>query len=380
MFHHLFLVMSLAGSAVVLLYGITYPITRKYFPHAWRKRILHLALFFYLFPVPLFRYRVQLPISHWLTETFPFLVQYQMEHYDRSVEINYMVNLKENNLFIGAGAAAVFVLMVCMIGIALVTVIKQVRQYHRLRERYLSHVFQETVPPGLEKEFERIREELKPGKNVRLISSRLCETPMTMGVFSPTVILPASAGLRMGPEDRGYILKHELLHIKYRDLAGKFLALFALALHWYNPFCYLLYRELCAVSELDCDYGVIKDANASQRKSYGGLILDMAAAQGRQERFAVGLIHDSAATFRRRLLEVKEPGRNKRPILACVMLLMIGLAGTVTAFAYRPINTHGFVHEIDPDSEYGFVPWWEPAEDYVKGPLPYDRSPSAACD
>lgn len=372
MLHHLFLVMSLAGSAVVLLYGIAYPITRRYFPHAWRKRILYLALFFYLFPVPLFKYKVLLPIDHQLMELFPLYNQYCLEHFDATIETSYMVNVQENNIFIAPGAVAVGVLFLCMTAITLVTVIKQVRQYHSLRGRYLSGLFQETVPPGLEKEFEVIREELKVGKNARLIVSKLCDASMTIGVFSPTVILPASAGAGMEPEDRSYILKHELLHIKHRDLPGKFLALFALALHWYNPFCYLLYHELCAVSELDCDYGVIRDADAPRRRRYGGLILDMAtAAEDKQERFAVGLIHNSAATFRRRLLEVREPGRNTRPILVCVMLLMIGLAGTVTAFAYRPTNIHE-LYNFNSNSEYGFIPWWDMADER-EGPLPFDR-------
>lgn len=372
MLHHLFLVMSLAGSAVVLLYGITYPITRRYFPHAWRKRILHLALFFYLFPVPLFKYKVLLPIDHQLMELFPLYNQYCLEHFDATIETSYMVNLREGSFYVGAGAAAVGALFLCMTAITLVTVIKQVRQYRSLRGRYLSGVFQETVPPEMEQEFERIREELKVGKNARLIVSKLCGAPMTIGVFSPTVILPVSAGAGMEPEDRGYILKHELLHIRHRDLFGKFLALFALALHWYNPFCYFLYHELCAVSELDCDYGVIRDADAPRRRRYGGLILDMAAAQDKQERFAVGLIHNSAATFRRRLLEVREPGKNTGPILAWVLMVVICLAGTVTAFAYRPPNTQKLSHDFDSNSELGFIPWWEPPGDRA-GPLPFDR-------
>lgn len=111
---------------------------------------------------------------------------------------------------------------------------------------------------------------------------------MTMGVFSPVIIFPVPGKLDFEADERRYIMKHELQHIKSGDLLIKFLALFALAVHWYNPICYLLFHELCVVIELDCDYGVTNHIDEAQRRRYGNLILDLAASgDGKKERFAM---------------------------------------------------------------------------------------------
>lgn len=368
MFHHLFFVMTLSGSVVVILYGLTYPITRRFFPHAWRKRILYLSLFFYLFPVPLFKYYILIR----LMRISPFLKQKFYENLSGSIDISYMINTPADDFFIGSKVIAAYILLFCMAVIAFAVIVKQVWQYRLICRRYLSRVFQEAVPPQLEKDLQRIKENLNIHRNVKLIFSKLCDAPMTIGLFSPTIIFPASDKLDFEPEDDKDILKHELLHIKHRDLPTKFLALLALALHWYNPLCYFLYHELCTVSELDCDYEIVKEADDLGRKRYGSLILDVAAAAGDgKEKLAVGLIQNSAATFKRRISEIKKPGKNSRPAMICFIMAAIFLAGTVTAFAFQPHNTHK-IYDFDPDSEYYFH---SRSDGFVEGfePLPFDR-------
>jgi len=159
---------------------------------------------------------------------------------------------------------------------------------------------------------------------------------MTIGVFSPTIVFPASDQLNLTPDDYKYILKHEFLHIRNRDLLIKFMTLFALVIHWYNPICYLLYHELCVVSEMDCDYGVIQDTNDIQRQQYSHLIIDLAVVgSSRKERFAVGLVNNDAATFERRILEMKKTRKTAKPFLSCLVMALICIMGTVTAFAYE---------------------------------------------
>lgn len=365
MFHHLFFVMSLSGSVVVILYGLTYPITRRFFPHAWRKRILYLSLFFYLFPVPEFKYRV----SHPLSNVFPALFTDPTGDTIRRLDTSYMINPLADEFFIGSKVIAAYLLLFCLAVIAFVVIVKQVWQYRLLCRRYLSGVFQQEVPPGLEQELRRIKDELNIHKNVKLIFSELCDAPMTIGLFSPTIIFPAFDKLDFEPEDDSDILKHELLHIKHRDLPTKFLALLVLALHWYNPLCYLLYHELCTVSELDCDYEIVKETDDLGRKRYGSLILDVAAAAGDgKEKLAVGLIQNSAATFKRRILEIKNPRENSRPVMICLIMAAIFLAGTATTFVYQPPKIFE-LNNFHPDGEYFYQ-----SNDVVVGfePLPFD--------
>lgn len=326
MFHHLLFVMSLSGSFVILLYGLIYPIARRYFPHSWRKNILCLSLFFYLVPLPLLK---EFVLSR-LNIDIPF------RHENVHIDLKYTVNLQNQQFYPGSGVVIVYIAAFCMAVFTSVVIMKQLKKYGTIYRTYFLSAFHEAPLPQLESMLQQTKEELLIKKPVRLICSQFCGAPMTIGVFKPAIIFPSSDDFNLKADDIKLILKHELLHIKNRDLLLKFLALFALALHWYNPICYLLYRELCVISEIKCDYGVIKDSDDTQRKQYCHLILDLAAAGGgKLERFAVGLVSNDAATFERRILEMKKTSKNTKTLLSCIVMALICAMGMVTAFAYE---------------------------------------------
>lgn len=325
MFHHLFFVMSLSGSVVFLVYGLTYPIARKYFSQSWRKRILCSSLFFYLVPLPLFK---AFTLSR-LKIAFPF------PHESVPIDLEYTIQIQNDQYLLGSGVIMAGVFVFCIIVIAAIIIIRQLRRYLAIYRTYMLKEFYEIPSGQLEGIFLLTKEELRIKKPVRLICSKLCDAPVTIGVFSPTIVLPPVNKIDLSFNDYKFILKHELLHIKNKDLLLKFLAFFALALHWYNPICYLLYFELCMVSEMSCDCGVIKDAGDSQRQQYSRLILNLAAACGsRKGRFEIGLVNHGAAAFERRILEIKKAGRNTSPILSCIVMVFVCIAGTITSFSY----------------------------------------------
>lgn len=318
--------MSLSGSVVFLLSKLIYPIARRYFPYSWRKNILCLALFFYLVPLSLLRAFVlsQLNIN------LPF-------RYDNvRIDLTYTINMQNDKFFLGSGVVVAYIVLLCMAMIAIVVIINQFKKYGTIYRTYFLRTFHETPPPQLESMLRQTKEELRIKKPVKLICSKLCDAPMTIGVFKPAVVFPSAGNLNLKSDDIKFVLKHELLHIKNRDLLLKFLALFALAVHWYNPVCHLLYYELCVVSEINCDHSVLKGANDTQRQRYCHLILDLATAGGgRVERFAIGLVKNDAATFERRILEMKKTSKKTKPMLSCIMMLLIFVMGTITAFAYE---------------------------------------------
>lgn len=336
--------MSLSGSVVFLLSKLIYPIARRYFPYSWRKNLLCLSLFFYVVPLSLLKAFVlsQLNIN------LPF-------RYDNvRIDLNYTINMQNDQFFLGSGVVVAYIVLFCMAMIAIVVIINQFKKYGTIYRTYFLRAFHETPPPQLESMLWQTKEELRIKKPVKLICSKLCDAPMTIGVFKPAIVFPSAGNFNLKSDDIKFVLKHELLHIKNRDLLLKFLALFALAVHWYNPVCYLLYYELCVVSEINCDHGVLKGANDTQRQRYCHLILDLAAAGGgRAERFAVGLVKNDAATFERRILEMKKTSKKTKPMLSCIMMLLIFVMGTITAFAYEAPPKH-VSDEINWESECVF--------------------------
>ncbi len=99
----------------------------------------------------------------------------------------------------------------------------------------------------------------------RLYRSALATTPMLIGIFKPEIILP----------DREYtegqiqsVLKHELIHIRRRDIIFKWLSVFACALHWFNPLAWLARREIGRICELSCDEAVIRNLDHKEKQNY----------------------------------------------------------------------------------------------------------------
>ena len=78
---------------------------------------------------------------------------------------------------------------------------------------------------------------------VKFFQVKVCRkihSPMITGLFRPTLLLPHEDYEKA---DLEVILKHELIHFRRNDLWFKLLLILANALHWFNPFIYVMVRE-----------------------------------------------------------------------------------------------------------------------------------------
>ena len=107
-------------------------------------------------------------------------------------------------------------------------------------------------------------------RTMPVIVSRKVNSPMILGIFRPVLVIPredySSAECNM-------IVRHELTHCKRHDVVFKMLLTAVNALHWFNPFVYLMVREANADIELCCDADVLRNADSVQRKVYAESIL-----------------------------------------------------------------------------------------------------------
>jgi len=66
----------------------------------------------------------------------------------------------------------------------------------------------------------------------------------------------------------GYVLKHELCHLKRKDHLWRIMGFAILSVHWFNPFLWLAYWLFCKDTELACDEAVIRDMDDLDKKGY----------------------------------------------------------------------------------------------------------------
>ena len=106
----------------------------------------------------------------------------------------------------------------------------------------------------------------------------LAASPMAAGLLRPRLLLPAED---YGDRELGFILRHELTHIRRRDLWYKLLLLAAACLHWFNPLVWLLRRQGETDLELTCDDAVAAGLSGGDRRAYGeALLADLGRRRG----------------------------------------------------------------------------------------------------
>ncbi len=95
-------------------------------------------------------------------------------------------------------------------------------------------------------------------------------SPMIIGFLKPVLILPDD---QYASGDLYFILKHELVHWKRKDLYKKLLFVAANAVHWFNPFIWIMKKEAAVDMELSCDERVTQGADYTARKAYTETLL-----------------------------------------------------------------------------------------------------------
>lgn len=120
--------------------------------------------------------------------------------------------------------------------------------------------------------FDGVKKELKIKRRIRLKMSDTPQAPVLVGTIAPVVYIPCR---EISDEAMHMIFLHELTHYKRRDLAVKWLAVLANAVHWFNPLCYLLCASLNEACEVSCDMAVVEGISDTKRKIYMETILDL---------------------------------------------------------------------------------------------------------
>ncbi len=170
--------------------------------------------------------------------------------------------------------------------------------------------------------------------------------PMTFGLFRPALVLPREA--RAWPRQKTWaIVRHELAHIRRRDLWSTLLSSLCFLLTWWNPLSWVLRRRIAEWREQACDDAVLTSGLAAvpyadhllsllPRKPTTtpahacGWALPAASHTGRVKRF-------------RRLLDIgaaRKPAGTIRVILFSVFAFALILPGTLLV-SCRTLPTGG---------------------------------------
>lgn len=96
------------------------------------------------------------------------------------------------------------------------------------------------------------------------------DTPFAMGIFKPKIILPSE---EFSEKEIGYILRHEVTHIRRKDIAVKLFLMIFRCISWFNPFAYIMVKKAYGDMEITCDEAASKDFTRKEREEYSRTIL-----------------------------------------------------------------------------------------------------------
>lgn len=170
------------------------------------------------------------------------------------------------------------------------------------------------------------KKHLKIKRNLKIMVSDKILSPLSYGILKPVILLPKNIDWS-NETNLNYVLEHELTHIKRFDGVLKIVLSAVLALHWFNPFVWIMYILSERDIELYCDETVIKKFGTPSRSAYAKSLISFEEMKSRPIPI---LNHYTKNSIEERIVAIMK--FKKTSLLGTVFALTL-VASTATVFA-----------------------------------------------
>lgn len=191
-------------------------------------------------------------------------------------------------------------------------------------------------------------EKLGIRRAVELYRNPMIASPIMTGFFRPGIVIPDR---KMTEKELRCIFEHELVHLQSFDMFYKWFVQITICIHWFNPFAWLLGKEVNRRCELACDEKVVGALDTRARKDYGDTLLSfLKREKNYQNSQASIMLTEGAEQMIERLGAIMDGRKKTKPVVmmtaALTVLLCFFFAG-MGAYAEQPEN--GGISEADAD-------------------------------
>lgn len=175
--------------------------------------------------------------------------------------------------------------------------------------------------------------------NFKIGYSAFIDTPITFGWLDPIILLPISICNQLSVEQVKVLLLHEIAHIvRYDYIVNLLLTLSHVILH-FNPFSYLLIKEINIQREMSCDAWVV--AHTKDPLFYAKALFNL-AVNGLPKSFSqlsLGAVRHNNELLER-VKHVNKMNLRSSKKYAAGMLLSTMMIGFVTISAYFILSSN----------------------------------------
>lgn len=188
--------------------------------------------------------------------------------------------------------------------------------------------------------YKNLLKELNIKKKIELRGSDELISPAGMGLFKSYIFLP---DYPYSKDELTWILKHELMHFKNKDILIKFLVLSVRIIYWFNPLVYVMSNKVNLDCELCCDESVLTDCSLKDKKEYA-LALIKSIKLSKNYNSGILTTEFNKTNLEKRLESiVKKKGRSG--ILIAILVIMTSITSFIEVDAQIKINNS--INEIN---------------------------------
>lgn len=232
----------------------------------------------------------------------------------------------------------------------LIYILVNIMSFYRYRRQIFRHgtVVKDVV---ILQQFLTCKRELGIRHTVPVMEFSGAASPMILGILKPVLVLPKE---RYSREELFFILRHELVHLKRKDLQSKFLFMMAGALHWFNPVVWLMQKEAAVDMELACDERVVQGTDLAGRKAYTETLLaTLHKGCAKSTGLSTGFYGGKEIMKKRFQNILRKTGRkNGLYVFSCAVILALS-AGTLAGCSIVKEKTEGAAGEAGGESPMG---------------------------
>jgi bla regulator protein blaR1 len=190
------------------------------------------------------------------------------------------------------------------------------------------------VPAQVRESLFQVCERVNVGRRITLRVSDQVISPMVMGIWHATVILPVSAILHLTPEELEAVLAHELGHVRRWDYACNLMQTALETLLFFHPAVWWMSRTVRDRREVCCDEIAVR--SCSDPVVYAKTLLRLEEQKTRTLELAVALKGNSGSLLGRieKVLGEDEPMEHRmtsgiRLLVVCTIMLGLMLGPKV---------------------------------------------------
>ena len=175
--------------------------------------------------------------------------------------------------------------------------------------------------------FQKLKEEMKISKRISLYRCSSIGSPMMVGLTKPRILFPECD---FDQDELGFILRHELVHYKRKDLLYKSLVLLATIIHWFNPIVYLMAKAIDMQCELSCDDAVVRHTSQFERQQYSETIIGVVKFKSKMTTALSTNYCGGVKGMKKRILSILDTAPKKTgAVILCIAILLIAISSSL---------------------------------------------------